>query len=86
MKKESTFEFDKTRKAWKVSGETTKMPEPLGLPMTTFLYQSMHDVPGHPIKVNVVQTIQPPSPPQAAGIWTSIGYRCIHDTGIRAFR
>lgn len=44
-----------------------KCLEPLGLPMTAFLYQSTHDVPGHPFKVNVVQTIQPPSPPRAEG-------------------
>jgi uncharacterized protein (TIGR04255 family) len=40
-----------------------KCLEPLGMPPKGFLYQSMHDVPGHPFQVNVVQTIQPPTPP-----------------------
>jgi len=41
--------------------------EPLGLPMSGFLFQSTHDVPGHPFKINVVQTIQPPGPLQSDG-------------------
>ena len=40
-----------------------KCLEPLGLPMSRFLYQSIHDVPGHPFQINVTQTIQPPKPP-----------------------
>jgi len=39
--------------------------EPLGLPLNNFLYQSTHDVPGHPYRVRVVQTVQPPTLPQA---------------------
>jgi uncharacterized protein (TIGR04255 family) len=54
-------------KLGKYLAKPPKCLEPLGLPMTTFLYQSTHDVPGHPFKVNVVQAIQPPSPPQAEG-------------------
>jgi uncharacterized protein (TIGR04255 family) len=41
--------------------------EPLGLPMSHFLYRSIHDVPGHPFQINVTQTIQPPTPPQTEG-------------------
>ena len=41
--------------------------EPLGLPLNNFLYQSTHDVPGHPYQVRVVQTVQPPTLPQAEG-------------------
>ena len=36
----------------------------LGLPVAAFLYQSIHDVPGHPYQINVTQTIQPPDLPQ----------------------
>lgn len=31
----------------------------LGLPITSFLWQTRHNVPGHPFQVNVIQTIQP---------------------------
>ncbi|MBN2133795.1 MAG: TIGR04255 family protein [Sedimentisphaerales bacterium] len=41
-----------------------KCLEPLGLPVGQFFYQSLHDVPGHPFQVNVVQTVQAPAPPQ----------------------
>jgi uncharacterized protein (TIGR04255 family) len=34
----------------------------LGMPMNSFLLQSAHDVPGHPFRINVVETIQPPAP------------------------
>jgi uncharacterized protein (TIGR04255 family) len=34
--------------------------EPLGFPLTEFLYQSTHDVPNHPFKINVVRAIQAP--------------------------
>jgi uncharacterized protein (TIGR04255 family) len=44
-----------------------KCLEPLGLPVSRFLYQSIHDVPGHPFQINVAQTVQPPSPPQTEG-------------------
>ncbi|HET6878710.1 MAG TPA: TIGR04255 family protein, partial [Pirellulales bacterium] len=33
----------------------------LGLPISSFLWQSRHDVPGHPFQVNVIQAIQPPA-------------------------
>ena len=44
-----------------------KCLEPLGLPMSGFLYQSLHDVPAEPFQINVVQTLQPPAPPQPGG-------------------
>jgi uncharacterized protein (TIGR04255 family) len=44
-----------------------KCLEPLGLPMNGFLYQSTHDVPGNPFRINVGQTLQPPAPPQNEG-------------------
>ena len=44
-----------------------KCLEPLGLPMTRFLYQSIHDVPGHPFQINVTQTNQPLRPQQTEG-------------------
>jgi uncharacterized protein (TIGR04255 family) len=44
-----------------------KCLEPLGLPLSRFLYQSIHDVPGHPFQINVTQAIQPPKPPQTEG-------------------
>jgi len=44
-----------------------KCLEPLGLPMSGFLYQSTHDVPKEPFRINVAQTVQPPSPPQTEG-------------------
>jgi len=37
----------------------------LGLPLTEFMYRSLCEVPGHPYRVNLIQTIQPPS--QASG-------------------
>jgi uncharacterized protein (TIGR04255 family) len=30
----------------------------LGLPVRDFMYQSMHDVPGHPYRLNVIDTVQ----------------------------
>lgn len=42
-----------------------KALEPLGLPMQGFLYQSKHEVPGHPFQINVIQTVQPAEPPDA---------------------
>lgn len=36
----------------------------IGLPTVEFLYQSRHEVPGHPYSINVVRTIQPPTPQQ----------------------
>jgi uncharacterized protein (TIGR04255 family) len=33
--------------------------EPLGFPLTEFLYQSTHDVPNLPFKINVVRAMQP---------------------------
>lgn len=40
----------------------------LDLPMTGFMYQSTHDIPEHPFRINVVQTIQPPTPPETEGL------------------
>lgn len=45
-----------------------KCLEPLGLPASQFLYQSLHEVPGHPFQVNMIQTVQPPAPPRT-GEW-----------------
>ena len=42
-----------------------KCLESLGLPVSGFLYQSIHSVPGHPFQINVTQTIQRPDPPQS---------------------
>lgn len=36
--------------------------EPIGLPLNGFLYQSTHEVPGFPFRINVVRAIQPPNP------------------------
>lgn len=41
--------------------------DPLGLRMERFLHQSLYDVPDHPFRINVVQTIQPPAPPRNEG-------------------
>jgi uncharacterized protein (TIGR04255 family) len=38
-----------------------------GLPVREFLYQSVHEVPGHPYRLNVVDTIQSEMLPQIAG-------------------
>jgi uncharacterized protein (TIGR04255 family) len=38
--------------------------ETIGLATTGFLYRSTHDVSGHPLQVNVVRTIQTPTPAQ----------------------
>lgn len=34
------------------------------LPLKGFMHQNTFDIPGHPYNLNVVQTIQPPSPPE----------------------
>lgn len=44
-----------------------KCLEPFGLPTNGFLFQSTHDVPGQPLQVRVVQTVQPPTPPKTEG-------------------
>ena len=51
----------------KLLAKPPKCLEPLGLPLHNFLYQSAHDVPGHPYRVRVVQTVQPPPLPQTEG-------------------
>jgi uncharacterized protein (TIGR04255 family) len=38
--------------------------ELFGFPLTGFLYQSTHDVPGFPFRINVVRAIQPSNPPE----------------------
>lgn len=40
----------------------------LGLPITSFLWQTRHDVPGHPFQVNVIQAIQPVAGMQAGDL------------------
>ncbi len=42
--------------------------EPLGLPLSSFLYQSLHDIPNEPLRIKVVQAIQPPVPPGSGGV------------------
>lgn len=38
-----------------------------GLPMSGFLYRNTYEAPGLPFSVNVVQTAQPPAPPEVEG-------------------
>ncbi len=40
-------------------------PKSMGLPLLGFMHQSAFEIPGHPLKLNVIQTLQPPSPPAA---------------------
>jgi len=42
--------------------------ESLGFPIRQFLYQSTHEVPGHPYRINIIDTIQPPGPSQDEGL------------------
>jgi len=53
-----------------------KCLEPLGFPVNGFLYQSIHDVPGHPLQIHVVQTTQPPL------TFQSDGFGLILDIGV----
>lgn len=50
-------------------GEYLKNPpeflETASLPIESFLYQSRHSVPGQPFEINIIRTIQPPTPQQA---------------------
>jgi len=39
--------------------------ESIGLPTGSFLYQSLHEVPGQPFVVNVIRTVQLPTPQQS---------------------
>ncbi|NUQ60911.1 MAG: TIGR04255 family protein [Pirellulales bacterium] len=39
-------------------------PESIKLPVKAFLYQTKFSIPDHPYELNVVQTIQPPAPPE----------------------
>lgn len=41
--------------------------ESFGLPMTGFFFASRHDVPQYPLQIEVVQTVQPPTPQQTEG-------------------
>jgi len=38
--------------------------ESMKLPLREFMHQNKFDIPGHPYNLNVIQTIQPPSPPE----------------------
>jgi uncharacterized protein (TIGR04255 family) len=53
-----------------VAGYLARAPkclEPMGLPMTGFLYQSAHSVPGYAFRVNVVATLQSSVPAKGEG-------------------
>lgn len=39
-------------------------PKDLALPLKSFMHQSTFEIPGHPYNLNVIQTIQPPRPPE----------------------
>jgi uncharacterized protein (TIGR04255 family) len=41
-----------------------RSPQSMKLPIDTFLHQTKFDIPDHPYELNVVQTIQPPAPPE----------------------
>lgn len=41
-----------------------RSPQSLKLPIDTFLHQTKFNIPDHPYELNVVQTIQPPAPPE----------------------
>jgi uncharacterized protein (TIGR04255 family) len=45
-----------------------KRLEALGFPIRHFFYQSTHDVPGHPYRINIIDTIQPSGPSQNEGL------------------
>jgi uncharacterized protein (TIGR04255 family) len=49
----------------KILKRPPKCLDALGLPLSGFFYQSIHDVPDHPYGIRVAQTIQPPSPPDS---------------------
>ncbi len=42
-----------------------RSPKSMDLPLEGFMHQSVFDIPGHPYNLNLIQTIQPPSPPQS---------------------
>ena len=46
-----------------------KCPASLQLPFREFTYQNRLDVPGHPYNLNIIRTIQQPTPPQTDGCW-----------------
>lgn len=54
-------------KVGKYLAKSPRCLESLGLPISGFLHQSLYDVPDHPFRINVVQTVQPPAPPQTEG-------------------
>ncbi|MBU0719062.1 MAG: TIGR04255 family protein [Planctomycetes bacterium] len=43
-------------------------PGSLTLPIGEFLHRSVYTVPGHPYSVNVIQTSQPPAPPETDAV------------------
>jgi uncharacterized protein (TIGR04255 family) len=62
----------------RVAAELSKVPRYLsappkclereGMPLTGFFFQSMHEVPGYPLQINVIQAIQPPALASAGGL------------------
>lgn len=65
---------------------TNVPPSPSGmeLPVSEFMHQTQYAIPGNPYKLNVIQTIQPQSPPQAGefslildlDVITTSGFAC----------
>jgi uncharacterized protein (TIGR04255 family) len=61
--------------------------ESLGLPLSGFLVTIKHDVPQHPFQVEIVETVQPASPPEVGGyglildidVFTTQGFECNND-------
>ena len=41
-----------------------RSPQSMKLPIDAFLHQTKFNIPDHPYELNVVQTIQPPAPPE----------------------
>ena len=41
-----------------------RSPGAVTLPISAFLHQTMFNIPDHPYELNVVQTLQPPAPPE----------------------
>ena len=57
------IELIETSDAARYLARTHNCLEPLGLPKSGYFYHSMHEVPGQPFQINVIETIQPASPP-----------------------
>jgi len=41
-----------------------RSPKSIKLPISAFLHQTMFNIPDHPYELNVIQTLQPPAPPE----------------------